>query len=217
MGTLVYECAYECKSTYHVHAWYFQRMGSTFDSLELKLQIVVSHHIGVWIRPRSSVRPGSSLNPWAIFPAHELFLSKCQIYRTVLLTLVIMGYARSWIYLFIEKISTPHPISCNLLPCSVFLHSTCVAPQISGNSLICLGDAVSRCKILYKNASPCPWKYSHNHVCIFSGARFIIPVGVFIKRLVKHTLNVYHLESCTIPESSMINTPSSSQSLHASI
>lgn len=131
-------------------------------------------------------------------------------YRTVLLTLVTMGYARTSIYLFIllESFSSPHPSSCNLLPCFAFLRSTFITPQISGNSLICLGDAVSSCKILYKNASPCPWNYSHNHVCIFRGARFIIHVGVFIKRLVKHTLSVYHLENCRIPESSMINTPS---------
>lgn len=36
MGTWLYECIYECLSIYHVHAWYLQRMGSTFDSLELK-------------------------------------------------------------------------------------------------------------------------------------------------------------------------------------
>lgn len=162
------------------------------------------------IGPRSSVRPGSSLNPWAIFPAHKLFLSKCEIYRTVLLTLVTMGYARSWIYLFIllENFSSPHPSFCNLLPCSVFLHSTCITPQISGNSLICLGDAVSSCKIWYKNESPCSWKYSQNHVWILRGARFIRHVGGFIKRLVKRMLSVYHLASCRIPESSVINIPS---------
>lgn len=144
------------------------------------------------IGPRSSVRPASSLNPWAIFSVQELFLSKCEMYRTVLLTLVMMGYARPSIYLFIllESFSSPHPSSCNLLPCSVFLCSTCITPQICDNSLICLGGAVSGCKILYKNASPCSWKYSQNHVYILRGARFIRHVDVFNKRLVKCMLSI---------------------------
>lgn len=37
MSALLYECVYECMSIYYIYASHLQRMGSTLDSLELKL------------------------------------------------------------------------------------------------------------------------------------------------------------------------------------